>query len=414
MVNKYLKPFLEVFSTNFLVKLVGFFKELLFGWIYGPNVILDTYFFITSIPNMINATWNKALETVLLSAYQKLRIEKGDNEANHFLSSSVVILSIFTILIYLILFLIINLVLKQFFGDYFDYEKIDAAKIVSFAIIFETLILSVKVNNYANKRFVIPTLLPIFQSGIIVLALVFLTDSLNIIHLSILYSCGAFLQLTVLLKYPWFWKFIKKINLTYFNTIKDFLKNTFLLTVASGISFLNIFVDQAFALRISEGAVTYIHYGAFFLTLFQIFFVQNIYTIFFPQFQEYYLNEDYDSLTSDTQNIIKLIFIICLLIQIILINNGFYVINLILGHGKMSSTDIQLIYKIVLAYGLAFLGTALNAVLIRLLHIYQRFKFIFVMSLVNFTLNIVFNIYFIHLFGIVGIALSTSLTFIIM
>ena len=123
MVNKYLKPFLEVFSTNFLVKLVGFFKELLFGWIYGPNVILDTYFFITSIPNMINATWNKALETVLLSAYQKLRIEKGDNEANHFLSSSVVILSIFTILIYLILFLIINLVLKQFFGDYFDYEK---------------------------------------------------------------------------------------------------------------------------------------------------------------------------------------------------------------------------------------------------------------------------------------------------
>ena len=63
--------FLKFFSANFIVRFLGFIKDMMLGWIIGPSRMLDIFFFLTTMPTVLNSTWNKALETVTLSRYEK-------------------------------------------------------------------------------------------------------------------------------------------------------------------------------------------------------------------------------------------------------------------------------------------------------------------------------------------------------
>ena len=195
-----------------------------------------------------------------------------------------------------------------------------------------------------------------------------------------------------------------------FNSIKDVLKDSTQLSLAAGISSLNLFVDQSFALSLGESANSYIHYGNYFLTVYSVLFVRNINTIFFPQFQKYALNKKHHLLISDTEKIIKLILMIGTVILLFTVNNGYFVLKTMLGHGKVMDRDIEIIYYCTLGYGGAFFGTALNAILIRILHVYMEYKLILKVALVNFFVNIVLNYILVKSFGVWGLALSTSIT----
>ena len=63
----YKKFFLHFFSANFLVKSTALIKDLVLAWLIGPGKILDIFFFLITVPSLITSTWNKALETALLS-----------------------------------------------------------------------------------------------------------------------------------------------------------------------------------------------------------------------------------------------------------------------------------------------------------------------------------------------------------
>ena len=413
MVDKYKKPFLIVFSSNLLTKAIGFLKEILLGWTFGATKVLDNFLFITSIPNLINATWNRAIETVLLPSYMDNINKYGEDRANKFLAQFIQILTILSIGIWILLFTVIDYGLRVLYGGLYEIEILWSARIVCIAIIVETIILTLKVKNFSQKRYFWPTILPIFQSSALVLGLLVFRNKLNLKFLSIIYVIGTSIQIFLIIKWGWFWSNIKTIKLSVLGSFGQLIKNGMFLAIAAGISTLNIFVDKAFALRISEGSITIIHYGAFFLTIYQFLFVQSISTIFYPQFQEYVNINNINDLESDSKKIVKVIFIVFAVISIIIINNGYYLLKIVLGHGKMKSDTIKLIYQCLLAYGLTFLGIGLNAVLIRVLHVFKKFKFIFYVSIINFTANLVFNYLFTILFGIWGIPLSTSVSFII-
>lgn len=413
MRDTYQKHFLTVLGTNIVVKTIGLIKELLLGWSFGATRILDNFLLVTSIPNIINVTWNTALETVLLPIYQNQKMEDGEAKANEFLRNLITLLILVTGGGYLVLLFVIDYGLQLLYGKMYTHEISLAAKIVTLVILVDCAALAIKVYNYAQKKYFWPTTLPIFQSAGLVLFLLLFWNRLTLISISWIYLLGGSTQIVILLRYRWFWKAGFIANMRALNQVKSLLKNSSLLALAAGISTLNLFVDKAFALRISEGAITIIHYGAFFLTFYQILFIQNINTIFFPQFQEYIIQKKYHKIQSDAEKIIKMIFLLSLFAWIFIINNGYLFLDLILGHGEISSYDIGVIYQCLLAYGLSFLGMALNVILIRILHVYNEYKLIFNISFVNFGLNILLNYLFVLFWGVWGIPLSTSITFII-
>ena len=80
----------------------------------------------------------------------------------------------------------------------------------------------------------------------------------------------------------------------------------------------------------------------------------------------------------------------------------------------MTDNDLVVIFYCALAYSGAFIGLGLNAILVRVLHVYNKYNVIVWVALINALLHIIFNVIFSILFGVWGIALSTSVTLIIL
>lgn len=409
--SKYTESFIQFFSANLITKFIGFFKEIFLGWIFGATKILDHFFFLTSIANVFNATWNKALETTVFQEYQKKRIEDSTEKADEYLLNTILSFTLITILFVILLNLILPAIFSFILNQNISDSFILAGRLITATVIVETFVLSLKIYKFAEKKFFLTSMLPSFQSFTLLAGLLLFKDIKTISFLALLYLAGTSFQLVLLSSLKKTLRQFRFFSFRYFSDSFKLVKKSILLTLASGISTLNIFVDQSFAMNLPDGAVSYIHYGAFFLTFYQVLFVRNINTIFFPQFQEYAIHKEWDKLKSDTIKILKIIFLSSILIWLIILNNGEFFLKLILGYGNMSGEAIQIIYFCMLGYSLAFLGTALNAILIRILHVYDAFKFIFYISLMNFHLNLVFNFLFVRWFGIWGIPLSTSVTF---
>jgi len=410
MKNSYLKSFSQFFSANFIVRFISLIREVILAWVVGPSKILDIFFFITTIPNLVNATWNKAIETVLLTKYEIDRNNTKILEAKYILAkrlSSIIVISFF---VYIILSITFPIIMYFFYENIFSKPLIMAIFIVNITFLVETYIIAIKIVKFSEHNFFLPSIIPAIQSLLMIVGIISLTDKITVLFLALLYSVGSFLQLSILFKNEFSVlrkMFIAKVD---FNSIKDIFKDSAQLSLAAGISSLNLFVDQSFALSLGESANSYIHYGNYFLTVYSVLFVKNINTIFFPQFQKFVLKNEHKMLLNDTRKIIKFILMFGLIIILITVNNGYYLLNLMLGHGKVNSDDIRIIYYCTLGYSGAFFGMAINAILIRVLHVYMEYKIIIKVAVVNFISNVVLNYILLKVFGIWGLTLSTSIT----
>ena len=410
MKNSYLKSFGQFFSANFIVRLISLIREIILAWFIGPSKLLDTFFFITTVPNLVNATWNKAIETVLLTKYEKDVYAFGNEKSKILLVKSISTIVVFSFIIYLLLSITFPIILFYFYSDIFLPSFVKAVFFVNIAFFIETYIIAIKIVKFSEHNFFLPSIIPGIQSVIMILGIIFLKDKLTVLYLSLLYSLGSVFQLLIIFKKEF--SVLRQVFKTNFNfkIIKDIFRDSSKLSLAAGISSLNLFIDQSFALSLGESANSYIHYGNYFLTVYSVLFVRNINTIFFPQFQKYVFQQKDNLLISDTKKIIKFILLLGVFIIIMMINHGYLILNYMLGHGKVNEQDIRIIYYCTLGYGGAFFGTAINAILIRVLHVYAEYKIIIKIAIVNFISNIVLNYILSNIFGVWGLAISTSIT----
>ncbi len=412
MTAKYLKPFLHFFSAIFIVRFINLIRQVFLAWWVGPSKILDVFFFIISFPTLLNSTWTRALETALLSRYEKYKHQNNVKFANTFLSKSVQSFFLISFLIYLLVSILFPIAIYLFYIEYVTSNTVTAVFLINTFFLVETYLISVRIIKYSDKKFFLPSILPIFQSISLVAGIILFSNQISLLVLSVAYSIGTIFQLVVFFRNEF--KDIKfNRNGIGIKRVRGILKNSFQLSIASGLSSLNLFIDQNFALNLGEGANSHIHYGHYFLTIFVALFVRNINTIFFPQFQQYVVQNDHDQLKYDASKVIRLIVIFSMSITILLINNGYFLTDLILGYGKMTSQDLEIIYYCMLGYTGAFLGTALNAVLVRILHVYYEYQIVLYVAIVNFLVHLILNFILIYFFGIWGIAVSTSVTFIL-
>src|SRR5690554_1445747 len=91
--------FITIFSKFF-----GFFREIALTYFYGASAVSDVYLIAQTIPNVIFAFVGTGLATTFIPIYNKVLKEKGDQDANRFVSNLVnVVLFLTTIIVALVL-----------------------------------------------------------------------------------------------------------------------------------------------------------------------------------------------------------------------------------------------------------------------------------------------------------------------
>lgn len=413
MRQKYKSFFLQFLSANFIVRSLSLLKDLMLGWIIGPTKILDIFFFLITIPTVLTSTWNRALETIFLTRYEKDFHNLGKETALRNISLQVYNFTIISFIIYLLISAIFPVIIYNYYHEFVNIHLIYIIFLINIVFVFETFILGIKVFCFSHNRFFLPAIFPVFQSIVLVLGLISF-EKITLLLLSVLYACGALLQFLFFLM-PEFRFIFKRIKIKpEIKIVKNLLKNVAQLSLASGLSSLNLIIDQSFALALGEGSNTYIHYGNYFILIYTFLVVNNISTIFFPQFQKYAITNQRNQLEHDARKVIRIILILNLFIIILVLNNGYFFLDILLGYGKIVGKDLEIIYFCTIAYSGAFLGLAINAIQVRIFHVYNHYRIIVWVAVLNSVLNILFNYIFSKWFGVWGIALSTSVTLLIL
>lgn len=406
--------FLNFFSANLIVRSLSLLKDMMLGWIIGPNKILDIFFFLITIPTVLTSTWNRALETVFLTRFEKDFHDFGKETALRNISLHVYNFTIISFIIYLLISAIFPIIIYNYYNEFVNTHLIYVVFLINIVFVFETFILGIKVLYFSQNRFFVPSIFPVFQSMVLILGLI-LFDKITLLLLSILFTFGALFQFLFFLM-PEFRFFLKqiKINSNFKKSTQVGFKNIVQLSLASGLSSLNLIIDQSFALALGEGSNTYIHYGNYFILIYTFLIVNNISTIFFPQFQKYIISKQKHKLEEDARKVIRIILILNLFIIVLVLNNGYFFLNFLLGYGKIVGKDLEIIYLCTVAYSGAFFGLAINAIQVRIFHVYNHYNIIVWVAVLNLVLNFVFNYIFSKWFGVWGIALSTSVTLLIL
>lgn len=176
---------------------------------------------------------------------------------------------------------------------------------------------------------------------------------------------------------------------------------------------LNLSVDQVMAAMAGEGAVSLIGYANRFHTLVVQILIMGVGTVLLPHLTELYLEQRHKAIADLFTRLSGLLLFVGILMPIAIQVVGESVIGLLLERGKFSTQDVAAVTGIWFWYSLGLAPMAWGIFIARYFQASSYPLLITKLALLSFLTNITLNLLFIVPFGVYGLAMSTSLTYLL-
>lgn len=255
-----------------------------------------------------------------------------------------------------------------------------------------------------EQKYILPTIhLAIRSIGILPIILMNYCNS--IFCLSASFLAGETLRLAFLYKRKYFTKPVAVNKISQQRIISHAIKSTIWMTIGLSLVIANPLIDLAMVGRLDEGSVSLVEYAGR---------LRGLPILAFNGILILLLGEWANQHTKGTlkwKNVSKHFFGSISVASITVIALSFSIdhwINYIFFSAKFTPNDINLLKHLLIYY---FLGIPMLIgvfVLTRIMIIYQKFRLFTSISFFAFTLNIALNYLLINIFGINGVAMSTS------
>ncbi|MBT9189032.1 murein biosynthesis integral membrane protein MurJ [Zobellia russellii] len=405
---------LTVGIITLFLKGVGFYKESVVASHFGLSEILDTFFIASLVPGFIMNVFLGAFQSVFIPNYVA-ELKSGNNVAS-FQSTGLLITGLVSLLFMVIAYLFTDLYLKVFFSGH-DQEYYDLI-ISQFHFLLPCIIfwgysslLSGLLN--INNEFRLSSYSGIFLPICIILSLFFLKDYFGDLVLAFGTLLGSIIG--------WFYLVvicIKK-DILHFSLPNFHNKNIKLMfaqtpaKVSSGfLSGLNSVVDQYFAAQLAIGSIAAINYGrkmpAFLIGL----LVVAITNVLLPYFSKL-IHEDRDRAFKLVFKMIKITFTGAAVFAIAGIFATDFLVELFFQRKEFTSNDTEIVSSIQKVF-LAYIPFAISGmIIVNFLTSINKNAFMAYVSFGALILNIIFDYIFIKYYGILGIAICTTIVIVI-
>lgn len=173
---------------------------------------------------------------------------------------------------------------------------------------------------------------------------------------------------------------------------------------------INILVNSILATSEGTGAVSWLNY-AFRLTQFPIgVFGVSLAVATLPLVSELWVSENYEKAHTELFASLKKVFAINLPATAGLVFLSIPIVSLVFEYGRFSSSDTLSTAYALMAYSVGLVFYSAVKVLVPACYAFGKTKFAVYSSVISVILNLIFNLWFVKLFGYWGLALGTSLT----
>lgn len=405
-----------VTGMTVLVKIVAVGKEFVVAWSFGTNNQIDAFVIALLLPQFISSIIAGSFKPAFIPTYIRVKEQQGQQQAQKLLSEALFYIMGLLILVTLIMVAFAPVYLPAIASG-FNPNKLHLTFLlllsISPIILLKGMVTIWGAVLNSGERFALVAILPVIIPALSIFLLLSF-PSLGIFSLAIGIVGGNLLQI-ILLGIS-----LRRNGLSLIPKISKLdsnLKEVFGLYKASAAAAFLMgstkLVDQSMAAMLAPGSVAALSYGnkltALPLTLATI----GLSTALMPYFSKMIAQEDWKGVKHTLKHYFKLILILTIPLTILLLVFSLPIVRVLLQRGEFTASDTALVAQIQALYALQIPFYVANILLMRLITSMRMNRLITLTCAINLLTNILFNFLFMKWIGIAGIALSTSLVYLV-
>ncbi len=402
-------------GTGF-VKVASVSKELVVAWKFGTADDLDAFLIALVIPFLITTVIAGSFNAALIPTYIRVREQEGIKAAQKLFSGALAwslgLLGITTVLMLATAPLYLPKMAAGFSAEKLDLTYKLLCAIAPMILLTGMMTIWGAVLN-AGEQFALVAITPIITPAITILFL-FGINSWGVFSLASGLVCGQLLEMLVLgivlrrqgisLLPKWYG----------FDTHLSEVAGQYAPMIAAAflMSSTNL-VDQSMATMLPSGSVASLNYGNRIIALPITITSIALSTAVIPYFSKMVAREDWMAIRHTLRRYLFLIFIITLPLTAFFYLGSEKIVEIMFQRGTFSSQDTIVVAKIQAFYALQIPFYLANILVVRLISALRANHILMWGSGINLIVNIGLNYFFMKVFGISGIALSTSCVYLI-
>ena len=402
---------LIVGGLSCVVKISAMGKELLVASFFGRGDDIEAFLIGFLLPSMFVSLVGTTLMSALVPTFIEVQEKDGREAVNKVLSSAMLVTLAMLLGVTLVLATVGPFALS-ILASGFSAEKLALTRHLYFAllpyVIVNGLVLVWGAILNAGERFVLPALTPVLTP--ISIALVLLScKSLGVGSLVIGTYVGAVLEavlLAVALS-----KSGMSFNCRWFGMssyIRQILRQYPPLLLAATVSSGNIIVDQAMAAMLVGGSVAALSYGMKMTSMLGTLAATSLSTAIIPYLSRMTAQEDWAGCRRSLKVFTRIVLIVFIPVALGIAALSTPIVHLLFQRGAFTSADTAIVAKVQAMSCLQVPFMAAGLMYTRLLSAMKRNNIVMWIGCLNLLLDVIYNIVFIRLMGVAGIALSTS------
>ena len=408
---------LTVGMLTLLVKVAATFKEMVIARKLGVADSLDAYLVAFALPAFVMNLITGTLNAVLIPTYIQVRDQNG-REAAQKLFSSVVVWVVLLLTVVSVLMGLSGPHALRFIGANFDADKMALTQTLFFALI-PTIVLSGLATTWgavlnAGERFALTAATPIATPLMLVLFVYFSGVAWQPFALALGTVAGEVLRCTLLARG------LKRQGISILprwhgpsSALIQIRNQCAPMIAGSCLTCSSLLVDQSMAAMLGAGSVSVLNYSSKIVAVVVGIGSVALTTAVLPQFSRMVAADDWAGIKNVLRTYIPLILMATIPATAVLILCSKPLVSLLFVGGAFTAQDGQEVVRVQSLYLLQLPFYALVNLLIRLIASMKANHVLMRGAAINFAFNISLNYLLMRWLGVAGIALSTSIVYVI-
>ena len=415
--NKMVKNVVLLMSLTLLSKFIGFFREQVMSFCYGASIHTDAYVAAYDIPKILFSLIAASLATTYIPMYNRVLEEKGQERANAFTNNVINLTFLVGLVVSILAFAFMEPIVKVFAfgfkGEVFR-ETVVFTRIMLAGYIFSG-VSSVMSSFLQNKG-------DFFVSGItgIPYNMVAIASMLLSVYADNIYILPMGASLALLSQY--LIQLPKSFKLGYKpmpildvrdGYIRDMLLLVAPVLVSTSVSQINRAVDKALASTLVVGSMSSLNYSNRLMGFFIGLFITTISIVIFPQLSKLSFNSDKTEFNNLVKKSINIVYILIIPISVLCIILAKPIIVALFMRGAFDMRATNLTTNAFIFYLVGMIGLSMRTVVMKVFYSIGDTKTPMINSTISVILNIVMSVALVGPMKNGGLALATSLSYII-
>ncbi|MGG7143702.1 murein biosynthesis integral membrane protein MurJ [Clostridium nigeriense] len=411
--NKVFKATFIVMMMTILSRVIGFGRDILAAYHFGVEGSYDIYVASVAIPESVFMIVGLAISTTFIPMLSEIKHNKSKEEMFSFANNVINILSILSIFV-IILGLIFTKEIVNIFVPNFSNEQMTLTIFLTRITLINVIFLCIN-SCFASilqvcEDFIIPSLLGLFFNFPIIVYLI-LFKEVSIIGLAVANVLGNLLR--VMVQIPSLYKQGYKIK--FLVNLKDekfkrMMKLIIPVIIGAGANSINMLVDKSVASGLVTGSMAALEYSQRIIQFANTAITTSLVSVVYPIMANRLNEGDKEGFLKYLSKsiVIICIFLVPITFGVIFLSND--IVKLIYERGKFDSNAVILTSMALLGYSIQLPFAGIRDILNSSLFSMKKTKITTLNGIIGVVINIVLSITLSKYFGVLGIAIATSIS----